>query len=185
LIIFHFYDYFNNKTPAADIGHPYFEARTATNRPVFGGDGIAPDEVVKSDDLSDRQVGLLDTIFAFSREAANGRIAGQENYRSSETSTAKRIKPGDVSISEGLISAFYDFATKNGQGKYTLESLKGDAAFIKLRIRYNLVMASYGATQAEQVLTEDDPQVAKAIEVLPRSAQLSQSAAKMRVHPAW
>ena len=83
------------------------------------------------------------------------------------------------------MSAFYDFAVENGRGKYTLESLKADSAFIKLRIRYNLVMASYGSTLAEQVLTEDDPQVAKAIEILPRSAQLSQSAAKMRVHPAW
>ena len=66
------YDYFNHKTPAADIDHPYFEARTATNRPVFGGDGIEPDEVIKSDTLSNVQVGLLDTIFAFSREAVNG-----------------------------------------------------------------------------------------------------------------
>jgi carboxyl-terminal processing protease len=63
------YDYFNHKTPAADIDNPYFEARTATNRPVFGGDGIEPDEVIKSDTLSNVQVGLLDTIFAFSREA--------------------------------------------------------------------------------------------------------------------
>jgi len=179
------YDYFNHKTPAADIDNPYFEARTATNRPVFGGDGIEPDEVIKSDTLSNVQVGLLDTIFAFSREAVNGRIAGQESYRSSVTSTAKRVRPDDLAISEGLMSAFYDFAVENGRGKYTLESLKADSAFIKLRIRYNLVMASYGSTLAEQVLTEDDPQVAKAIEILPRSAQLYQSAAKIRVHPAW
>jgi len=179
------YDYFNHKTPAADIGHPYFEARTATNRPVFGGDGIEPDEVVKTDDLSDRQVGLLDTIFTFSREAANGRVAGQQNYRSSATTTVKRLIPGDLAVSDGLMSAFYDFAVKDGPGKYTLESLKADAAFIKLRIRYNLAMASYGATLADQVLIEDDPQLAKAIEVLPRAAQLSRMAAKLRVHPAW
>src|SRR5436190_4679413 len=45
------YDYFNHKGPAAAIDQPYFEGRTTTDRKVFGGDGIQPDEVVKSEKL--------------------------------------------------------------------------------------------------------------------------------------
>src|SRR5207247_4657958 len=42
------YDYFNHKAATSAIGTPYFEARTITDRRVYGGDGIAPDEMVKS-----------------------------------------------------------------------------------------------------------------------------------------
>jgi hypothetical protein len=55
-----------------------------------------------------------------------------------------------------------------------------NAEFIRLRLRYNLVMASFGATSADQVLIEDDPQVARAVEALPRSAELASLAAAKR-----
>jgi carboxyl-terminal processing protease len=177
------YDYFNHKTAAID--KPFFEARTVTDRRVHGGDGIQPDEAVKDDDVSESQAALLDTLFLFSREAVNGRIAGQENYRSSSLTFGKRITPGDVMVSDGLMSAFYAFAIKNGGGKFTAASLRADSHFIKVRLRYNLAMASFGSVSADQVLIEDDPQVAKGIEVLPRAGQLAQLAAKARLTASW
>ena len=50
--------------------------------------------------------------------------------------------------------------------------------FIKTRLRYALVMAAFGAISADQVLIEEDPQVAKAVEALPRAQQLAISARK-------
>lgn len=174
------YDYFNHKTPAAAIDRPFFEARTATNRRVFGGDGIQPDEVVKSDDITAIQASLLDPIFFFTRETVSGRVAGQENYRAETVSFGKRIDASQFSVSDGLLAAFHRFADEGSAGKYSADTLNTASAFIKLRLRYNLIMASFGSISANQVLTEDDPQTAKAVETLPRAAQLANLARKAR-----
>jgi len=123
---------------------------------------------------------LLDPLFAFSREVVNGRIAGQETYRATPLSFGKRVTPADFPVSEGLLTAFEDYVARNENGRFAAETLKASSAFIKLRLRYNIVMASFGAVSADQVLIEDDPQVAKAIETLPRAASLAQLAAKAR-----
>jgi carboxyl-terminal processing protease len=177
------YDYFNHR--AAAIDKPYFEARTVTDRRVYGGDGIQPDETVKSDEITDRQADLLDLLFRFSREAANGRVAGQENYRTVGVTFGKRIPAGESMVSDGLLSAFNAFAIKNGDGKVSIDRLRTESAFIKLRLRYNLIMASHGSVAANQVLIENDPQVAKGIEALPKAAQLAQLAAKARLTASW
>jgi carboxyl-terminal processing protease len=179
-----FYDYFNHKTAAA-IDKPYFEARTVTDRRVYGGDGIQPDELIKSDEITDTQAALLDTIFSFAREAANGRVPGHEDNRASGVSFGTRITPADFPVSESLMSSFYAFAVKNSGGTFTDETLRRESSFIKLRIRYSLVMASHGSVAADQVLLEDDRQVAKAVELLPQAAQLTQQAARVRKSSAW
>lgn len=174
------YDYFNHKTPAAEIDTPYFEARTVTNRRVFGGDGIQPDEPVKSEELNQAEAAILDPIFIFAREVVNGRIAGFEQYRVTDISFDRRIVPSDFPVSESLVRAFSDFAKTRQGGNISAAALQGEAAFIKLRLRYNIVMAAYGSVSATQVLTEDNAQVAKGVETLPRAAQLTQLAAKTR-----
>jgi hypothetical protein len=83
-------------------------------------------------------------------------------------------------MTEGLMAAFKDFVEKNEGGKYSAEKLSAEAAFIKLQLRHNIIMASFGAVSALQILTEDDPQVARAVETLPRAAELAQLAAKAR-----
>lgn len=174
------YDYFNHKTAVAEIGKPYFEARTVTDRKVFGGDGIQPDVVVKADEITDTQVSLLDPIFTFSREVVNGRIAGLESYRATPLSFGKRVTPADFPVSDALMTAFEEFLAITDNGRFSPETLKVSSAFIRLRLRYNIVMASFGAVSANQVLIEDDAQVAKAVETLPRAASLAQLAAKAR-----
>jgi carboxyl-terminal processing protease len=172
------YDYFNHKDAAID--QPYFEARTVTDRKVFGGDGILPDDVIKNDDPDAGQAALLDTIFLFTREAAAGRVAGCEQYRSSAVLFGKRVLPGELPVSAAMWAAFKEFAIKTSNNPVTSDSLDANETFIKTRLRYNLVMASFGSTSADQVLAENDPQVAKAIEVIPQAAQLTQTAARMR-----
>ncbi len=176
------YDYFNHKTPAVSIDKPFFEARTVTRRRVFGGDGIQPDEAVKSDAINAIQASLVDPIFFFAREVVHGRIAGLESYREEPPSFGKRITPGDFPVSEKLVSAFYDYLDRVADWKLSADALRTEATFIKLRLRYSIVMASFGAVSANQVLIEDDSQVAKAAEALPRAAQLAQLAAKTRLH---
>lgn len=172
-------DYYNHKSALTAIDKPFFEARTATNRKVYGGDGIQPDEEVKVPAITRTQARLIDPLFFFAREVAQGRILGTEHYRAQQPTIGKRILAGEMQINETLVAAFNEFTLKTFSG-FTADDLQTNAAFIKLRLRYNLVTAAYGTTSADQILIEDDPQVARGLETLPRSAELARLAAKAR-----
>lgn len=169
------YDYFNHKTPAAAAGTSFI-AHTLTDRTVYGGDGIEPDDVIRDETITPSQAALLDPLFLFVRDAINGKIPGQENYRTAFIAFGKRVRPADLPISDSLVAAFNNFAVK--QAKVSPETLKAETPFIRLRLRYDLAMASFGTVSANQVLTEDDTQVAKAVEALPRAAHLAEQAAR-------
>ncbi len=172
------YDYFNHKTPVAAIDKPFFEARTVSGRKVYGGDGIQPDDTIKGDALTRTQAVLLEPLFFFAREVVNARIKGQTAYRSSTYRFGERITPDEFQINDGLLSSFSEFVRKNPSWKLSDETLQNERAFIKLRLRYNIAMASCGSVSAEQVLIEDDPQVAKALVSFPMAAQLAQLGVK-------
>jgi carboxyl-terminal processing protease len=173
------YDYFHHKTPAAAAASSY-AAHTVTDRTVFGGDGIQPDEPVVSEKLTDTQAALLDPLFFFAREAVSGRVLNQESYRPAAFVFGKRVLPADAVVSDSLVAAFNGYAAADG--KISPEVLKAENVFIRERLRYNLAMASFGSISAGQVLIENDPQVAAALATLPRAAQLALLAARVREH---
>lgn len=176
------YDYFNHTENAAALVGSSIAMRTLTDRTVFGGDGITPDEKVKADEITALRAALTDPIFFFAREVVSGRVVGLESYSATSFTLGKRVTPGDLPSTEALKNAFLSFIKKQGTWRFSDKQLTAEAAFIKLRLRYNIIMASYGINAAQQVVTEDDPQVAKAVETLPRAGQLAQLAAKQRLN---
>lgn len=171
------YDYYNRKVPAAGIDKAFFEARTVTQRPVFGGDGIQPDEMIEADRLTPRQQALLDPIFVFARDVVSGRVAGYDNFRSFAGPETKRISPGDLFVSDALLAAFVDRMVKTAGVR---RDLIDESSFIRVRLRYYLAAAFYGATIADQVLIDADPQVERAVAALPKASRLYQQAASIR-----
>ncbi len=171
------YDYFRHITPAADIDKPYFEARTVTDRKVTGGDGILPDELVKQPEISLDQVALLDPIFYFVREMANGRIQ-TSSPQSSNVSFAYGTP--SVTASSALTDAFASYIKIHPEFKITRTALINEKEFITLRLRHDLTLAITGSNAATKTLLQEDIQVAKAIATLPNAAQLAQLAAKAR-----
>lgn len=173
------YDYFNHK--AAATIQAKTEAKTLTGRKVYGGDGITPDEIVKTEDITDIESEFLDPVFFFSQELANGKIAGFENYKIAvRTKYGSRIRPVDYPVTDEMLTAFKNFLEKSGEWKSLANKAETAKSFVKTRIRYNLVTAAFGTVAANQVLVEEDRQVAKAVENLPRAGQLAQSANKAR-----
>lgn len=172
------YDYFNHKetaTAQTEQNHPV--SYTMIGRKVYGGDGIMPDEVVKEKNLTQQEANLLDPLFFFSRELVHGHVKGFENYKvSGQMRYGERIQPSDSPVTDELISAFKAFAVK--EKLITAEKLETETSFLKTRLRFNLIMASFGSVSANQVLIEDDLQVSKAVEALPRAEQLALSARK-------
>ncbi|MEQ1922215.1 MAG: hypothetical protein ABL952_06875, partial [Pyrinomonadaceae bacterium] len=132
---------------------------------------------VKTDDISELRAALIDPIFFLAREIVSGRVSGMGSYAG-----ISRLASADLPSNEALKNAFLTFAKKQGAWKFTDKQLTSETAFITLRLRYYIAMASFGVNAAQQVLTENDPQVAKAIEILPRAGQLAQMAAKQRLN---
>ena len=171
------YDYFNHKTAAEQNKS---EAKTLTGRKVYGGDGITPDEIVKSDDLTEIQSEFLDPVFFFSNELAAGSIAGFENYKiTGQIKYGSRIRPSDYPVTDEILKAFKNFIAA-GEWKSLTDKTDAEKTFLKTRIRYNLITAAFGTVSANQVLIEDDKQVGKAVENLPRAGQLAQLANRAR-----
>ncbi|MGI9055384.1 MAG: S41 family peptidase [Pyrinomonadaceae bacterium] len=174
------YDYFNHKVNLPEQEKNKTAAKTATGRKVFGGDGISPDETIKRPNLTARQIQMLDSLFFFSRELVSGRIRGFENYKSQNISNlyGQRIKPTDAPVTGELLAAYISYLEQNDSTKKAMPDMAKERNFIKLRLRYNLILANFGSVSANQVLIEDDSQVGKAVEVLPNARLLALTARK-------
>ena len=179
-----FYDYYTHgglsrldqKGQAAKPTGP--EKRTDTGRTVYGGGGIAPDENVEPRTISLFQRRLLNPIFAFSRELVTGRVPALEAYKTQKPIDFHHaLEPSDLPITDAVFNAFKEYALSHSAMKVTSAQLDHNRAFIATQLRFNIVTAAYGRVMAERVfVTTDDPQVAKAVDVLPRARDLAMTA---------
>jgi carboxyl-terminal processing protease len=158
------------------------ESHTDTGRPIYGGGGIAPDEVVKPRTLTAQQVRLIDPIFAFAREMVNGRFAGFPDYKVQGMPDFEHdVKANDFVVDDRVFRAFKDYvAAHNEHFKVTEAQLDRSRDFIVRQLRYDLTTAAYGSVKSTQVLVQDDPQVTKGIESLPRARDLATAAMRGR-----
>lgn len=157
------------------------ESLTDTGRKVYGGGGIAPDEPVKPRIPEAAQQRMIDPIFAFVRELVNGRVKGFEDYKISRSiDYGHDVKAEDYPITDNLFKTFKTFVASDETFKLKEAQLDRNREFIARQLRYDIATAAYGTVTASQVQVADDPQVAKAIEVLPRAKELSVAAMRGR-----
>ena len=178
-----FYDYYTHgqgiarepkqQEPAKPAGP---ETKTDTGRAVYGGGGISPDEVVNQRTVNLTQRRLLSPLFAFSRELVNGRIRGLESMRvTGPLKFGHDLKADDSKVTDAMFKAFRDFVAADPAFKVTTAMVDRHRAFIELEMRTNLVTAAHGRVMGDRVfIMSSDPQVAKAVAVLPRARELSQ-----------
>lgn len=185
-----FYDYYtrggtirlDQKEPATKPTGP--ESRTDTGRPVYGGGGITPDEAVKQSTLTLTQSRLRHPMFFFTRELVNGRIPGFDKYRVDRPiEFGHNVQPTEFPITEPLFKAFRDFVAKEASWKTLVPQLDRNRAYIENQLRWDIVTVAYGSVTAVQVLVKEDPQVAKAVEVVPRARELAMTASRARTQP--
>jgi carboxyl-terminal processing protease len=182
-----FYDYYTNggsyraenQTAQTPTGP---ESRTDTGRAVYGGGGITPDETIKPRVITPSQQRFIDPVFAFALEMARGRIAGFDQYKLKNAIDYRSdLKPSEFAVTDALFKAFKDFVAARKDYKVTAAQMDKERAFIERQLRYELATASYGTTTAFQVFNYDDPQIIKAIDLLPRAKELAQTASRVRV----
>lgn len=173
------YDYFNHKVSLTESEKNNLANKTVTGRKIYGGEGITPDEKVKNPELTQTQAALLDSLFFFAAEVANGRVKGFENYRiAAPIQYGHRIRTADFPVTDEMVSAFKNYLNAEGTWKMLGATVNAQKTFIKSRLRYNLATAAFGSVAANQVLIETDLQIAKAVEALPRAEQLASTARK-------
>ena len=183
-----FYDYYTNggsyrlenqPAPQTPTGP---ESRTDTGRTVYGGGGITPDETIKARVITLAQQRFVDPVFAFALELSRGRVAGFDQYKLQRGIDYRSdLKASEFAITDALFKSFKDFVATKKEYKVTQAQMDKERAFIERQLRYELATAVYGTTTAFQVFNYDDPQITKAIDLLPRARELAQTASRVRV----
>ena len=181
-----FYDYLTrgglsadrSKEPAQPVGP---EKLTDTGRPVYEGGGIMPDELVKPALIKPSEFRLANSIFGFALELVAGKVAGFEAYRANKTIDYDRdVSPTDFPITDGLFKEFQRFVASKPALKVTPEQLEKARPFVERQLRFELATAAYGSLASVQVFYENDPQIARAVEAMPRARELALSARRAR-----
>ena len=156
-----FYDYYYGKgkeTKPTEIKY------TDSGREVYGGGGIIPDVKVEIPKLNKFQTLLLSkySFFTFVR-----------SYNVSHSEAEKDLEVGDTILNE-----FRHFLNSN-KIEFDEADFIANLDFLKREIKYEYVLARFGLEDSQKVRLEGDPQVAKALEVLPQAKALFLNARKV------
>ena len=175
-----FYDYYTHgagigqKKPAESAKPAGPESKTDTGRAVYGGGGITPDENVGPRTVNLAQRRLLSPTFAFARELVNGRIKGFESSKIPNIDFNHELQPNEVKVTEAMFRAYRDFVSSDPNFKISAAVIDRNRSFIEPELRFDLVTAAYGRVMGDRVfITSDDPQVAKAVDVVPKARDLA------------
>jgi carboxyl-terminal processing protease len=151
---------------------------TDSGRRVFGGDGITPDYCVEPETASKFVSHLVArqalTSFARGFEAAGGQeggsIAGTGSRTASSPARVKKITPAFVVDDAVLV----DFRAHLDERKirYTEAELAEHREELARRIEEEVVLQVFGEGEARRRSAAWDPQVRKALELVPRAEQL-------------
>ena len=94
------------------------------------------------------------------------------------------FQAADFPISDSLFRTFKEFVAKDQKFRQFAPALDHNRAFVDLHLRFNIVTAAYGRTNADRVFVmTDDPQLMRAIDALPRARSLAQSARQQKNQP--
>jgi carboxyl-terminal processing protease len=145
---------------------------TPDGRTLYGGRGLEPDVDAKAFEYTPARFRINDAAFFFVRQLVAGKIAGFESYRVDKQNHQMDLPAGKLQIDDRLLEAFKSFATADKESGLTSERVAAEADFAKTRIRLELATANFSNEAGIRALLEVDPQVLKAIEVMPEARKL-------------
>jgi len=152
------FDYYNHKDSEQkkdDIKH------SDLGRVVYGGGGITPDYIVppaKSNEFQNLMASRF-AVFTFTREFLARNPSVDSSFR----------------VSDAAIAQFKQHLQKRNI-EFVEKDVQENTNFLKRAIRYEVVYNKFGAADASRTLLDDDPQVLKAIELIPEAKALAEKA---------
>lgn len=157
------------------------ETHTDMGRAVYGGGGIAPDETVKPGVFTAAERHLRDILFAFALELTTGRVQGFDSYKIQRAIEFDHdLVSEDYPITDALFRELKKFAASKPVYKVTPDQLDKSRSFAERQLRYNVLSAAYGYRIATQVFNDGDPQIARAVDAMPRARELALAASRAR-----
>jgi carboxyl-terminal processing protease len=160
-----FLDYYlNNKDQrnSADV------KMTDSGRTVYGGGGITPDEKYDPAKLNKFQIEMLRNQAFFNFSA---RWFGPKDNPS---------LPKGWSPDEKLVNDFHDFALSKNL-KFTELEFTENHQWIKEQLKEEFYVTAFSFDDSQRVRAEQDPEVTKALEAMPKAQELLDKAKKMMV----
>jgi len=153
------FDYYNHRetSPAKrdDIKH------SDIGRIVYGGGGITPDYLVEEPKLNEFQTTMVSrfAFFTFGREFLGKNPPVDNSFQASDA----------------LIAEFKQHITKRGID-FTDKDFQDNKDYLKRMIRYEVIYNKFGVSEASKVLLDGDPQVVKAVDLIPEAKDLATKA---------
>ena len=171
------YEYYSHSDPAEQGGKPKpvgEPVTTANGRVLYGGRGIEPDVVAKASENGALRFRINEAAFFFVRQLVAGKVAGFESYRVEKQDHRLSFAPDSLQVSDKLFEAFRQYAAGSKDAGLTAENINNLADHARTRIREELATATHSNEAGVQVLLEADPQVLKAVEVMPEAKRLAE-----------
>ncbi len=170
------YEYFTNGGQAEDEDAPRpkpagVPVTLPDGRVLMGGRGIEPDVAVKGQAFNQMRFRINDAAFYFVRQLIAGKISGLESYKVDKQNQQWSIAKDAFPITDKLFDAFRAYTLANKENALTAENLAAEADYARMRLRMEIATANYSNEAGIQVLLENDPQVLKAVEVMPEARQ--------------
>ncbi|HMV46762.1 MAG TPA: S41 family peptidase [Blastocatellia bacterium] len=158
--------------------------KTDLGRPVFGGGGIEPDIKVEAPVVSNLQGAIWTTgLFMFVRELVAGKVAAAPSFKRSTIEFDHHPQPNEFVITDEIMKAYREFmvgfVAKNEDYGLTIKMVDDNLVWSRQKIREEVLTAAYGVDTQKQMTTELDPQLQRAIAVMPESQQLAEKARRM------
>ncbi len=162
----------NPDAPPKPIGSP---VATAGGRVFYGGQGITPDIKAPALAFTPLRSRINEAVFFFTRQLVSGQIEGLESYKVERQKSNHALQAGELPANDKLLEAFRAFVDKDKETGLTAENINSQLDYAKSRLREELATANFSSEAGQQVLLETDPQVLKAVEVLPEARKLAES----------
>lgn len=181
-----FYEYIFHRNGQGTDKPKAEEKQTSLGRKVFGGGGIEPD--IKLDDttnMTNTQFYLSQGLFQFVRELLAGKVAGAENFKTGAIEFNHRLKPNDYLVTDQIMKAYSEFQLNyikdNPRLALKPSQVEDNLVWARRQIRYECLLAAYGANAAQKFMGESDAQLQRAVSEMPAAAELAERARRQRI----
>ena len=144
---------------------------TDSGRQVFGQGGITPDDVVAAPKQHDFQLSLYRRGVFYATPQGVGDFT--RFYLSAKPDVTK-----DFIANDEVINEFRKYLDKQ-HIKYTEPEIQENLTWLKLQIKREVFTSVFGLNEGFKVALQDDPQLEKAVELIPQSRALYQNARKI------
>ncbi len=159
-----FYDYYFRKD--ADTKNLMDAKSTDSGRTVYGGNGITPDEKFVEPKLDQFQVLLERRKYAFF------------NYVAHYLGTHPAKLPKGWEPDTIIVEDFHRWLLDQGV-QFSEADFAQHAEWIKKQLRLYVYQSAFGLDDAQRLTIETDPEVAKAVDAMPRAKALLDTAKKV------